>query len=530
MTRALSRIEWLAACTAAVLALSQTSTLAADSVTGDAAAAKGRQLYLKGLGDNGAPVVAEVGKPATEISAAVLTCVNCHGRDGRGRPEGGLLPSNIQWSELTKPYGASTLARRRSAYDDELLIRAVTMGIDASGNRLDPAMPRFRLSATDAGNLTAYLRVLGNEPDPGVADDSVKIGVILPPVLTFESMRRAVRETVSAFVQRVNTAGGIYGRRIELCFATAPEDSTARAAAVRDFVERERPFALVASFIAGNEREIIPCLEYLEIPVIGPECTDADERAIPERHFFYLCSGLAGQGRALVDFAAGHVAPADGTAWLVRIAGDKRMDEAVEATEARAAAKGWNVKQVSVSADTQTDWEQLLDGGRANAIFWFAPGSLFPAFAKAAANRSTVPYVFGPGALFGDELFSAPKAFAGRLFVSFPALATDQTDEGRRDFLSLADNGKFSKGGFATRLAALSAAEVMLKAMQQTGRDLTRERLIEELEHLYQFSTGQTPAVTFGPNRRVGADGAHVVSVDLERGRLASPATWVTPK
>jgi len=33
---------------------------------------------------------------------------------------------------------------------------------------------------------------------------------------------------------------------------------------------------------------------------------------------------------------------------------------------------------------------------------------------------------------------------------------------------------------------------------------------------MYQWETGVTPPLTFGPNRRIGARGAHVMTLDLE--------------
>ena len=42
-----------------------------------------------------------------------------------------------------------------------------------------------------------------------------------------------------------------------------------------------------------------------------------------------------------------------------------------------------------------------------------------------------------------------------------------------------------------------------------------RQRFVEGLEGLYAYQTGLTPPLTYGPNRRIGARGAHLVTVDL---------------
>jgi len=504
--------------------------MAASDDAAGGSVADGKRVFLEGLGEGGTAIRASVGKPATEVSAAILPCVNCHGRDGRGRKEGGLNPSDIRWLELTKPYGESTAARRRGAYDEGTLIRAIAMGIDSSGNKLDPAMPRFQLTVGDARNLVEYLKILGTETDPGIGNSAVKIGVVLPPERTFGAMRRSIRETLLAFAGEMNDAGGIYGRKLELCFGTAPEEPRLRANAVRDFVDKEQPFALVSSFIAGGEREIIPCLEEKGIPIIGPVCLYSEDRKPPNRHVFHLFSGLAGQSKALVDFAAGLEPLRQTSILLVQPSGDPEMETIADAVEERASEKGWTFQKVAVDGQSSPDWTGIVSTGRIGAVFWLAPGSALPGFAKAVGDSEAPPFLFGPSALIGQEIFSLPKSFSGRAFVSFPALATDQTVTGRKEFMELAEAGKFSQGGLATRLAALSAAKVLVQGMQQTGRALTRERLVDELERLYQFSTGQTPPITFGANRRIGADGVHVVAADLEHGEFAFPATWVVLK
>jgi cytochrome c1 len=65
---------------------------------------------------------------------------------------------------LTKPSAASVPSeRQRDPYNDALLARAITRGLDSSGNRLNPMMPRWLLSASDLQDLTAYLKRLGSE-------------------------------------------------------------------------------------------------------------------------------------------------------------------------------------------------------------------------------------------------------------------------------------------------------------------------------------------------------------------------------
>jgi hypothetical protein len=56
---------------------------------------------------------------------------------------------------------------------------------------------------------------------------------------------------------------------------------------------------------------------------------------------------------------------------------------------------------------------------------------------------------------------------------------------------------------------------------------VSREKLIQALEGLYQYPTELTPAITYGPNRRIGAMGAYVVQIDLKEKRLLPASGWI---
>lgn len=76
-------------------------------------------------------------------------------------------------------------------------------------------------------------------------------------------------------------------------------------------------------------------------------------------------------------------------------------------------------------------------------------------------------------------------------------------------------------------MVALSAVKLLVNSLEKAGRDVTREKIVENLERLYRFETGQTPPLSFNPNRRVGATGTHVIGIDLDKKQLLLPAAWI---
>ncbi len=180
----------------------------------------GQRLYETGVGIDGQPVVAVIESPSpstpgVELPATALPCAGCHGRDGRGRSEGGADPTDLRPHSLTRTRQAVTPSgRQHPPYDDPLVIRAVTLGFDPAGSRLETAMPRYRLSHGDAEALLAYLKTLGQQPHPGVHDDRIEIGVIRPA--TPDAAQQAGLQMLRVWRDRISAAGGIYGREIVL--------------------------------------------------------------------------------------------------------------------------------------------------------------------------------------------------------------------------------------------------------------------------------------------------------------------------
>lgn len=517
-------------------------------------AREGKRIYRTGRGAAGPEITALIGgEDGTEVSAAELPCAGCHGLDGRGRPEGGVNPSDLTWEALSRPYAVGKPGgRSHPAYDRRTLKRAITLGIDAGGSPLLQAMPRYRLTQHQAAALIAYLERLGHEVEPGVTAASLRIGVLLPPSGP-ESVE--VRRELDAFAAHLAAAGGIYGRGLELRYlapdAPAPPPSAWRLAVAR-FLSEQRIFALAASAVAGSEREIADLAAEQEVPVVG--ALTSRPRAGPpvDRYVFYLQPGLAEQARALVEAAAGGAGGGAGGAGRIGLLVAGAAPPGGDLAAAAAAARE-QCQRLQLDAWTPADGggggaEAVAGARRAGVVALVFLGG--EAEARELLARADAlawhPRVYLLAALAAGAVPDAPAGFAGRLYLAAPSLPSELTPRGR-ELLGLAAGGSTSPPGPtgappgpATAQpgpvalhptpylrAALAAAELLREALTRCGREVSRDRLIAELEGLRDFETGLVPPLTFGPDRRVGAAGAYLVTYDPERGTLTA-AGWVS--
>jgi ABC-type branched-subunit amino acid transport system substrate-binding protein len=493
---------------------------------------RGRQIYLQGTSPSGQPITAVMMNEGVETPGSVLFCAGCHGRDGRGKPEGGVTPSDITWDALTKPYTIThSSGRQHPPYNEQLLKRAITMGIDPAGHKLHAAMPRFRMSMQDMADLIAYLQQLGKSLDPGLTDITIRVGTIVPSSNRQAEMSRAIKSVLLAYFDQINQAGGIYNRRVDLHLIEPPDPPQARVKAIRAFIENEQIFALTSSAMAGADEQIASLIQEKEIPLVGAFTLYPPIDFPLNRYIFYLYSGLTDQGRALAAFAAKKSATKNPRTAII-YPDDKISREVAQAITKQCAASNWNaIEEVAIprgqfSAAALT---RNLSQKATEIVFFLGPNAAESLFLREAQNRHWNPMFLIPGSLAGREIFDAPVSFAGRVFLSLPTLPSDQTLDGLMEYRHLAETYKLPSQHLATQLMALSSAKILVEGLKRAGKDESREALIDALEKLYQFKTGFTPAITYGPNRRIGAMGAYIISIDPETKKLAPTSEWIEP-
>lgn len=476
-------------CAIAVAFLVAAVASAADLLT--PAEKRGREIYLHGQGA-ARPITAFFGSDdAGEISASVVPCASCHGPDGRGVPEGTVAPSDVRWSVLTKPFFSSDGGRRRPRYDAGLLARAVREAVDAAGTPLFAVMPHYRIDDRDLDDLVAFLRRLGNEPQPGLDDAAIVVGTVVPLTGPRAPAGEAVRSVISGYFDDINAEGGLFGRRLKV------EAIDAATAAKK--IAGGQFFGVVV--VSSDDSSLDDIVSAERIPLVTPFATAVESRSAVSS--FFIFSDLESQALALLDFAAER----EGKRAL-RVAivhdGGKLADAAATVAARHCNSLGWTV-------------------GKRDAEILLAIGSVD---VPAVAATIKTPQILIAGASVTKSLF---ELRGKTVFVAAPTLPGDISDEGRGEIESFAMRHHLSPEHHAAEISAYAAVKVFVEALRRGGRDVTREKLIASLEHLYGFATGVTPAITYGPNRHIGTVGAYVVGIDFDRRTFSPASRWITP-
>ena len=123
----------------------------------------GEQIYFSATSQRGTSITADLGMGG--MGGGMATCAGCHGPDGRGGQARLMLRSfdapDIRYSTLTADELAHTRdGQEHIAYMDETVKRAITLGVNPTGQSLERLMPRWTMSDEDLNDLIDFLKSL----------------------------------------------------------------------------------------------------------------------------------------------------------------------------------------------------------------------------------------------------------------------------------------------------------------------------------------------------------------------------------
>src|SRR5215470_4658867 len=487
---------------------------------------RGERLYREGAAADGTSVTATIGQGALRLPGTKVPCVSCHGSDGLGRPDAGVVPSNITWANLTKPYGLRhDNGRSHPPYTADAVVRAVTAGVDPAGNALDLAMPRYSLDDAATHDLVAYIKRLGSGSDQGVGSKEIVVAAVVPAGGPLAEVGGAVERLLSGYFDHINQGGGIYNRLIVLKTATFDSSSSA-VNALRRLMSETQVFAVVAPFALGPDDALVELTEGFGLPVVGPLARYRRSTVKPQGFTFYLTAGLDDQALALVKYAQNDLAPADPSVAILS-ADDGAGLSVTDAIHQQVRNGEWppalslHLHGGAAAADIASQ----LRGAAVNIIFYDGGATELAALAEEAARSGWRPAILTTGLAVTRESLARLRDARANVFVAYPLLSSDQSPDGAKRLHSLQTAYGIPARHVPTQVTALASARILTEGLQRSGRDLTRAKFVAELAALQDFDTGLVPPVSFGPSRRVGARGAHIVA--LGRGQNEPEHVWV---
>lgn len=506
------------------------SVVLAEQALSDAALIEaGKVLYREGRSTNGEIITALV-QYDVPVSGAQVTCRSCHGISGMGTIEGGEIPAALAGPLLFAPEPQ----RQRPAYDEQTLARALRGGVDSAGRLLDPLMPRFPLVDADVQALSAYLRQLGAEPSPGVADDSVRIATVIGPDVEPE-LERAVLQVFEKYVSDRNRMahqrlrGGRFPDQWKEILRSWEFDvwklngpSETWAAQLKAYQLQNPTFALVGGMTKRSWQPVHDFCESEQMPCLLPDVnlppyeTDGD-------YSFYFSHGLALEADIIASALESEQRHTD---VLVLTAGGVNSQSVATAValESALVGRGGSLRVLDV---TMSDVQALLSeaiAAQPDAIVLLLSAKqiqpLVPALSRAPANSA----LFFSSTLLDNKVDGIPQNLRERGHLAHLIALPGESDSALTRFRIWARNLEISHERHqALAYFACVAFTENYKHMQQY---LMRDYFLDRLEHSPSL-TSYLPFYTramITPGQRVLSRGGYLIDLS----GLTEPV-WLVP-
>ena len=326
------------------------------------------------------------------------------------------------------------------------------------------------------------------------------------------------RDTVRAYMQAVNAAGGVNGRQVQYVWCDSKYDASS-AHACAQYLTSQNVLAVVGLTAPLGENNEIKTLTSQGIPVIGGLGTPAeyaDPLAFPtSANFYRYGTAIADEAKAL-----GVKHPA------VVVLGDVPWVHPVEANLLnRLAADGIAYTDVEEVSATQANYTSTVFNLQ-HSHHGPSGGGAGPSGSCATGDRSCPDYVIAaldpfsyhrlfdameaanwyPGVLgAGLDKFNVQRSYDGELrnahsLVPFLSPYDHQGNATVRQYLGTVQHyypGQFQALDIYTQ-HAWTAAMVFVEAARKAGKNLSRDSLVQALDAIQGFQTGWSVPLSYG--------------------------------
>ena len=350
----------------------------------------------------------------------------------------------------------------------------------------------------------ALLAAAAQAQVPGVNAATIRIGQSTPLTGSNAELGNDIRNGALAYFRKVNDAGGVHGRRLELVTLDDGNQVARAEANTRKLLEDEPVFALFGYPSATLSRPALPFVEKHRVPFIAP-FTGADPMRVFNKHVYNLRGSYAEELDKIVD----HFEPLGVKRFSIVYYDDVVGRENLTAVE-RALAKR-NLKPVSVAAFADRA-KPDIEGGLKQIAAGQPDVVILTTLYKATADFIRLAQKSGMGASMASNSFPGASPLAKELGKegqgtivatvvppptkrSLPVVSEYQHDI---ELQTGAKNYSF------TSLESYIGAKVVVEALKRAGPKPTREAFQQALDSMKAFDVGGY-SVTFAPDNHNGS-------------------------
>ncbi len=345
--------------------------------------------------------------------------------------------------------------------------------------------------------------------EPGVTDNSITLGMTSPFTGTNGVYGTDMRQVIQTYFDQVNKAGGVNGRKINLVALDDGYETDRAVANTKTLINEKNVFALLASYGSSPTTEAMNTVfGPAKVPLVG---TISGAGSLREpisqnpngRYMFNVRASYADETEAIVNQLVGLGLKNIAVFYQNDGFGLSGLDGV------KAALKKHNMEPSAVGTVERNSLDveaaaKAISKANAQAVVMVTLYKPTAAFVKAMRKINQNPQFMTLSPVGADLLVAELGNDARGIGISqvMPYPFNDTTPV-VREYQRLMQGVKSTNYSYYG-IEAYITAKVMVEAIKRSGKDLTREKLVQTLEGMSNFDLGGF-RVSFTANERAGS-------------------------
>lgn len=323
----------------------------------------------------------------------------------------------------------------------------------------------------------------------GVSEDSIRLGMVNVQTGPASALGKGMLTGASAVFDSVNKSGGVHGRMIELLVADDGYEPDRAIDETLMMVEEEEVFSLFGYVGTPTANAVLPIVKDMEIPVVGLFTGAGSLRTPVTRQVFNVRSSYDNEAEAMIEHFLKNGAKNVGVFYQNDGFGKAVLSGTKKALDKR------NMK-VHVTGTFERNTVAVKSGlgkimkNAPDAIVMVGTYAPLAEFVKQARNAGLKSMMSTVSFVGTKNLITAVgSAGNGVIITQVVPSPNDQQLRVVNDCRNLVESSSNEKLGYINLEGCLSA-KVMVAALENAGRDLNRDTLINSLENMSNVDLG----------------------------------------
>lgn len=341
----------------------------------------------------------------------------------------------------------------------------------------------------------------------GVADTSILIGMTSPLSGPNGAYGTDMKEVISAYFKQVNEAGGVNGRKLELVAMDDGYETDRAVANTKALINDKKVFAMVASYGSSPTTAAMnDAFGPAKVPLIGTISGADSLRQSPKdkpnnRYMFNVRASYANETEAIVNQLVGLGLKNIAVFYQNDGFGKSGLDGVIAAMKKHNQTPSVVATVERNSLDVSQAVQTIIKANPQAVVMvtLYKPTAEFARQMRKADQHAQLMTLSPVGAdLLVMELGDGARGIGISQVMPYP---WNDTIPMVRDYQKLlGKQGTFSYYG----VEAYATAKLLVDAIRMTGKDLTREKLVNTLESMKDHDLGGY-RVNYSPNERLGS-------------------------